>query len=240
MIVMFSDFGREGPYVGQMQGAILGIAPQVPCLSLMHDAPAYNARASAYLLAAASRSFSDGTVFLAVVDPGVGTSRRPVVLRAGGHTFVGPDNGLLAIAARYADAPEWFEIKWQPPRLSASFHGRDLFAPVAAMLAAGLPVALEPCQPSEGTEWPDDLPEVIYQDGYGNLMTGLRADGLSSDTVLMVRDQAVSAATTFAEVKEGELFWYQNSQGLVEIAANRGSAAGELWAEVGTPISFAC
>lgn len=236
---MFSDFGREGPYVGQMQGAIAAVAPQLPCLSLMHDAPSFDARASAYLLAAVANPFPEQTVFLCVVDPGVGSSRRPVVVQTEKYTFVGPDNGLLAIAARRAATAHWSEIRWQPSHLSTSFHGRDLFAPVAAMLAIGQAVELAPCEPAVGSTWPDDLAEVVYQDGYGNLMTGLRADQLPEETKLTVRDQVILPARTFAEVPENSLFWYANSQGLVEIAANRASAAELLWADVGTPVAIA-
>jgi len=236
MIVMFSDFGLEGPYVGQMQGAMAAIAPEVPCLSLMHDAPAFNPKASAYLLAATASYFPEQTFFLSIVDPGVGTGRKALVLRTERHTFVGPDNGLLAIAARRAATARWSEIIWHPMHLSASFHGRDLFAPVVAMLAAGVPVEEQPYAPEEGHDWPDDLAEVVYQDGYGNLMTGLRAGQVPQGAMLSLRDQLIAPARTFADMPVNSPFWYENSQGLIEIAANRASAAELLWAEVGTPV----
>ena len=138
MIVMFTDFGVAGPYAGQMKAALAAVAPAVSAIDLMHDAPVFRPKASAYLLAALVRPLPAGTVVLGVVDPGVGSpGRRPVAARAGGRWFVGPDNGLFAIAAQHAGGGEWWEIDWRPERLSNTFHGRDLFAPVAARLALG-------------------------------------------------------------------------------------------------------
>jgi S-adenosyl-L-methionine hydrolase (adenosine-forming) len=137
MIVLFTDFGAEGPYVGQMKAVLVQGAPGVPIVDLQHDAPAHDPRAAAYLLAALAPEFPAGSVFLAVVDPEVGGARRPLVVEADGRHFVGPDNGLFAILARRAGAPRCWTIDDKPARLSPTFHGRDLFAPVAARLAAG-------------------------------------------------------------------------------------------------------
>ncbi|MFQ5468633.1 MAG: S-adenosyl-l-methionine hydroxide adenosyltransferase family protein, partial [Kiloniellaceae bacterium] len=135
MIVLFTDFGPTGPYMGQVTGALMRDAPGVEIVQLMCDAPAFDPRASAYLLAAYGPDFPEGSVFLAVVDPGVGGPRAPLALQAGGRWYVGPDNGLLAMVARRAGpAARAWEITWRPARLSATFHGRDLFAPVAARL----------------------------------------------------------------------------------------------------------
>ena len=146
MIVLFTDFGR-GPYLGQMHAVLTRLAPEIPVVELFSDAPAFDAKASAYLLAAYAEVFAKGDVFICVVDPGVGGPRAPLVVEAGGRWYVGPDNGLLAMVARRAQAtgaPQAWEITWRPERLSASFHGRDLFAPVAAELARG---TLLPSQP---------------------------------------------------------------------------------------------
>ncbi len=137
MIVLFTDFGSAGPYVGQMRAVLVRAAPDVPVIELFSDAPAFNAKASAYLLAAYCAEFEPGTVFLAVVDPGVGGPREAIALEADGRWYVAPDNGLLALVARRADAAQWWRITWRPANLSASFHGRDLFALVAARLARG-------------------------------------------------------------------------------------------------------
>lgn len=231
MILVFTDFGRRGPYVGQVEAVLAEAAPGVPVVELLSDAPAFDPRASAYLLAALVEPLPAGAVVLAVVDPGVGGPRRPMVLRAGGRWYVGPDNGLLALVARRAGDVSAWEITWRPERLSATFHGRDLFAPVAARLARGEPPPGEPLPPGDGlvgADWPDDLAEIVYVDGYGNAATGLRAGRLAAGARLEVAGRILGRARRFGERPEGEAFWYENSYGLAEIAANRASAAAAL------------
>lgn len=239
MLVLFTDFGLGGPYVGQMKAVLYREAPGVPVVDLFADAPSFNPRASAYLLAAYVSEFPEGTVFLCVVDPGVGTeARRPVVVQAGGRWFVGPDNGLFhVVAMRAAERRRW-EITWRPERLSASFHGRDLFAPVAARLARGEPpegVDL-PWQAEELAGWAEDLYEVIYIDHFGNAITGVRAQSLRPSIFLLVSEHILTWARTFGEAAPGEAFWYENANGLVEIAVSSGSAAEVLGLEVGSEI----
>ena len=236
---MFTDFGLQGPYMGQMEAVLTGLAPSVRVVHLMSDAPHFNAKASAYLLAALTAPFPADTVFLCVVDPGVGTARRGLILRADGRWFVGPDNGLLAIVARHASEVEWHEILWRPQKLSASFHGRDLFAPVAAMLATGQMPDAAPCEPAIGREWADDLAEVIYVDHYGNLFTGLRAIGLPDGAGIGLGGRRLVQGLTFADAEPGELLWYPNAHGLVEIAANQGNAAALLGVGVGSALTVA-
>ena len=138
MIVLFTDFGWQGPYVGQMKAVLAQQAPDQTVIDLMHDAPVFNSRAAAYLLASLVEPFPKDTVFLAVVDPGVGSGeRRPCVLQADGRWYVGPDNGLFNVIAKQSAEYTAWVIDWQPDSLSDSFHGRDLFAPVAAQLASG-------------------------------------------------------------------------------------------------------
>lgn len=240
MILTFTDFGSKDPYLAQMKAVILQSAPGVPVLDLFTHAPAFSPKASAYLLAAYATEFAQGSVFLCVVDPGVGGARDPLVVRAGGRWFVGPDNGLLAISARReADARAW-RITWQPPRLSASFHGRDLFAPIAARLALGKEPPGEPIDANTlvGMDWPDNLAEVVYVDHYGNAMTGLRASTLKADALLEAGGRRLKRARTFSDVPEGEAFWYENANGLAEISVNRGSAARALALEPGTPVAI--
>ena len=136
MIVLFTDFGLAGPYTGQMKAVLARDAPGQPVIDLFADAPSRNPRAAAYLLAAYAAWFPAGTVFLAVVDPGVGGIRAPLIVSADGCCYVGPDNGLFELVLRRAREAQVWEITWQPAALSASFHGRDLFAPVAAKLAS--------------------------------------------------------------------------------------------------------
>ena len=243
MIVLFTDFGPAGPYTGQMKAVLHKDAPGVPVIDLMSDAPTCDPMASAYLLAALAPAFDAGTVFLGVVDPGVGGVRAPVMVEAGGRWFVGPDNGLFAIAARrqgevsQGDA-RWWEITWRGERLSASFHGRDLFAPVAARIAKGERPAGEPLDPSArpGSDWPDDLARVIYVDYFGNAVTGLRAETLAPGTELAAAGARFGQVRTFSDAGEGEAFWYANADGLAEIAVNRGRADAALGLTLGAAI----
>lgn len=241
MIVLFTDFGWRGPYIGQMKAVLARDAPDVVIVDLLHDAPVYDPRTAAYLLAAYLAELPSGAVLLGVVDPGVGSAaRRPVIVELGKRWLVGPDNGLFAIAARRAGGGLWHEILWRPARLSATFHGRDLFAPVAARLAQGVwPETRRLDAPqSLRLDWPEDLAEVVYVDHYGNLITGMRAGKLGSDDRVAICGRALSSRRTFSDAAVGEVFWYENSSGLVEIAANQGSAAEALGARLGTQFDY--
>lgn len=238
MILLFTDFGLTGPYQGQVKAVLQRCAPSAPVLDLFADAPFGNARASSYLLSAYSRAFPAGSVFLAVVDPGVGSKRRAIILRADERWFVGPDNGLFhAVVAHAADCDAW-EITWRPERLSSSFHGRDLFAPMAADLARGhFPEGTRALEARElKCDWPDELEEIVYIDHFGNAITGVRAGAVSDGTRLEAGGRQLSWALTFSEVEPGEAFWYENANGLVEIAVNQGRATDTLGLAVGSPI----
>jgi S-adenosylmethionine hydrolase len=232
MIVLFTDFGSDGPYVGQMKAVLHLEAPGVPVVDLFNDAPYCNPRASAYLLAAYGRDFPAGSVFLAVVDPGVGSARGAVMLHADDRWYVGPDNGLLEVVAAQAEHSEWWNIDWQPPQLSATFHGRDLFAPVAARLARGDPPAGHR-RDAPASPLPADLYEIIYIDHFGNAITGIRAATLDPRAVLRFDKTRLKAATTFADVAVGSSLWLANSSGLIEIAVNCGRADKVLGLAVG-------
>ncbi|MBL1274843.1 MAG: SAM-dependent chlorinase/fluorinase [Ectothiorhodospiraceae bacterium] len=242
MIVLFTDYGWQGPYVGQMKAACLQVAPTVPIIDLLHDAPVFDAHSSAYLLAAYASSFPEGTIFLGVVDPGVGSdSRQPVMLHVDGRWFVGPDNGLFDIVFQQGNASEWWNITWQPQSLSRTFHGRDLFAPVAAKLAMGeVPPGIT--MPfSENQKHPVfsaalDYYRVIYIDPFGNAITGLRASAFTGKRKLQIGKHRLNQAQTFSDVAVGDAFWYENANGLVEIAINQGSAAKVLEISVGDTI----
>ena len=239
MIVLFTDFGPSGPYVGQMRTAIAKYAPSEIAIDLLSDAPAFNPKASAYLLAALAPDFPDGAIFLCVVDPGVGGDRLPLIVKAKNQVFIGPDNGLFSIVARRSSTASVQKITWKPDYLSASFHGRDLFAPVAAMISTGKTDISEPI--SKDTlakpDWPDDLKSIIYIDHFGNAMTGIRAKTLSSLTRLEWRENNFSYARTFSSVESGAAFWYENANGLAEISINQGRA-DDLGLAVGEPISI--
>lgn len=239
MIILFTDFGVTGPYVGQLRAVLAREAPGVSVVELFSDAPACNPRAAAYLLPAYVDEFPEGSVFLTVVDPGVGSAERaPVVMRADGRWFVGPGNGLLDVVARRARESRWWEIQWRPERLSATFHGRDLFAPVAARLARGGDVPGRPLPPGHSAPdgWPEDLPEVVYVDGFGNGMTGMRASHVDPDARLRVEGTTIARARTYAESPPGSPFWYENANGLVEVGLAGGSAAASLGLGIGTPV----
>lgn len=237
MIALFTDFGLHGPYVGQVRAVLARHARGIPAIDLMHDAPAFDARAAGHLLVALAADFPAGTVFVAVVDPGVGTERRPVVVEAGGQWFVGPANGLFDVVSARAGTSRWWRITRAPEGRSTTFHGRDLFAPVAAALARGEPVPGQEMEPPQATDAGDDLAEVIYVDGFGNAMTGLRAPARPG-LRLRVGDRGLPGGRTFADAPAGEGLWLVNSIGLVEIAVNRGSAAAQLHLRPGTPVAW--
>ncbi|HZB93584.1 MAG TPA: SAM-dependent chlorinase/fluorinase [Stellaceae bacterium] len=241
MIALFTDFGLAGPYTGQMKAVLQQEAPGVPVIDLFADAPSRNPKAAAYLLAAYGAWFPAGTVLLAVVDPGVGGERAALVVEADGRFYVGPDNGLFELVRRRSAQARVFEITWRPPRLSASFHGRDLFAPVAAMLARGERPAAEerPAHFGRHPDWPDDLAEIVYLDHYGNAMTGLRAASLPAEAVLVAGGRRIPRARTFSGAAPGAPLWYENANGLAEIAVNLGRADAALGLSLGTAVMVA-
>jgi len=231
MIALFSDFGLEGPYIGQIKAVLLLEAPSTPVIDLFADAPVYDPRASAYLLAAYVPAFPQGTIFLCVVDPGVGSGgRRVAVINVDGRWFVGPDNGLFNIVASRGTSVRWWDVSWCPDDLSATFHGRDLFAPLAARLARGQtpPGQLQEVRPRLFADWPQDYWHIVYIDHFGNAMTGIRAGFLPRERSLVVRGHNFGYARTYSDVPPGQGFWYENANGLVEIAINQGRA-DERW-----------
>lgn len=239
MLALFTDFGAAGPYVGQMKAAIHRECPGATVIDLLADAPAHNPRAAAYLLAALAPEFPAATVFLGVVDPGVGDPlRRPAAVSVDGQWFVGPDNGLFNVVAMRGREVCWWDITWRPARLSASFHGRDLFAPVAARLARGEspPGTVCPVQDRIIPGWPEDLAEIVYIDHFGNAMTGMRAAKLAGAHSLQINDIGIAHARTFSAVPAGRAFWYENANGLVEVAVNQGSAARALRLAIGDKV----
>lgn len=236
MIVLFTDFGSRDPYVGQVKARLAEHAPAQQVIDLLHEVPDFNAHAGAHLLAALASGFPAGTVFLAVVDPGVGTPRDAVVVSAAGRWFVGPDNGLLSVLAiRQTDTRFW-RINWQPDTLSPTFHGRDLFAQVAAEIARGeFPVGkLAPIEKLAVEFDSGDLARVIYIDHYGNAWTGVR--GVPKNARVSAAGVAFKHSESFGFVGKGEGFWFMNSVGLLELAVNRGSAAQAFGLKVGDPV----
>jgi len=238
MIFLFTDFGSADLYVGQVKAVLAAQAPKVPVIDLMNDAPLFNIKAGAHLLAALAAWIPRNSVTLAVIDPGVGGPRGAIAVFADGRWFVGPDNGLISVTAARAARVEAYDIGWRPRSLSASFHGRDLFAPVAAMLAAGRrrTARLEKRRRLSVSLGADDIAEVIYVDHYGNLITGMRAAAVPPHRNMTLRGRRIAHARVFAAAAPGQLFWYENSLGLVEIAANGASAQRLLRLNPGDPL----
>lgn len=239
MLVLFTDFGWQDPYVGQVKAVLHQQAAGIPVVDLLHTVPDFNTHAAAQLLPALATAFPPGTVFLCVVDPGVGGPREAVVVEADGRWYVGPDNGLLSIVAGRASHCRHWRIDWRPTSVSASFHGRDLFAPMAARIAKGeVPEhGLAPI-PSLNVQFDvGDLARIIFIDHYGNAWTGIRGGLLDAQTTgLTVMGHTLPWRRVFSDAAKGEAFCYVNSAGLVEIAVNRSHAARQLGVALGDPV----
>jgi S-adenosylmethionine hydrolase len=234
MIGLLTDFGTRDPYLGQMHAVLAQEAPDVPVVDLWHSLPNFDARAGAYLLPAYARGLPPGSVYVCVVDPGVGSSRPAVALELDGDWYVGPDNGLFAVLWRRARTRQCHVIDWRPAEMSASFHGRDLFAPVAALLARGQHPAMHEAKlKAHGDAWPEELQEVVYIDHYGNAITGMRAAAIKQKGSLQLANRLVPHAETFSDAPREQAFWYENSNGLVEIAVNSGCAEQGLGLHLG-------
>ena len=265
IITFLSDYGHSDEFVGVCHGVIARRCPQARVIDLTHEIPPQDVRQGALVLASAAPYLPAG-VHLAVVDPGVGASgpgsRRAVALRASeaGHALVGPDNGLLMPAAEaLGGAAEAVEVSGSPERLagmSATFHGRDLFAPVAAALAAGAqlsqvgealdPSRLCPLDVSRARVRDGALrTHVLRSDRFGNLVLDARARDLGELGARPGSEVAVHhghrlhiarIARAFADVAEGELLLYEDSQRLLALAVNRGSAGELLGAAAGAQL----
>ncbi len=240
VIALFTDFGLGGPYTGQMKAVLARDAPGIEVIELMSDLPPFDPEGAGYLLAALAPELPRGTVFVCVVDPGVGSDERaPWRVEADGRHFVGPGNGLFDPLIAAAGEVRVAEILWRPRHLSATFHGRDLFAPVAARVARGEPVASRALDPEPiRRRTARELARVLYVDAFGNAITGLRAPPDGEAALLEVAGRRLGHALTFAARAPGEAFWHVDSIGLVEVSVNRGSAAERLALGVGSPVAF--
>ncbi|MDX1518737.1 MAG: SAM-dependent chlorinase/fluorinase [Gammaproteobacteria bacterium] len=237
MICLFTDYGHEGPYLGQVETVLLNLVPGEVIINLMADVPRNNPKSGAYLLASLTKYIPENSVVFSVVDPGVGTGKdEPVALRVNHRWYVGPDNGLLDLICRNAVVEKSIRITWRPDNISNSFHGRDLYAPVCTMIVKGEFEFGDDFKWQDNHEWPEDLGEIIYADRFGNCMTGIRAGTVSHDAGIKVGSQITSYAPTFGEIEPGRPFWYENSIGRVEVSVNRGSAAELMNAGVGDPV----
>jgi S-adenosylmethionine hydrolase len=242
MITFLTDFGTSDSYVGEVKGVLASLAPGVPVIDISHSLAPGNIRAGAHILGRTWHRYPGGTVHLVVVDPGVGGTRAAIAVESGGHFFVGPDNGVLT-SAFYKSSPQIIRLP-VPDGAAATFHGRDLFAPVAARLALGEPIQrMGDAFSGEPTRLVDPVPwyqgksvigEVMYVDHFGNLVSNLTEDLVPSYAILEVDDfQVGPVRRTFGDVPPGELLAYIGSGNTVEIAVRDGSAARRLGVGVG-------
>ena len=242
VITLLTDFGTADYFVGAVKGAILSVNPAAVIADITHEIPAQDISAGAFALLAAYKTFPAGTTHVAVVDPGVGSSRRPVIVNANEQYFVGPDNGLFTYIYDREPSHRIFHItseRYFRPEPSSTFHGRDIFAPVAAALSQGV-------APEEfGPEINDEvrLPSletplrIIHIDRFGNCITNITRDGLKSGEALVINGRTITEFRNFyGEGSATEPFAIWGSAGFLEISVAGGSAAKTLGAKRGDPV----
>ncbi|MCH9023038.1 MAG: SAM-dependent chlorinase/fluorinase [Planctomycetes bacterium] len=236
MIVLLTDFGQS-EYVGMMKGVIYGICAEAQVVDLYHGVEAQNVREGAWILQQSYRYFPAGTIFLCVVDPQVGTSRRAVVIAAKQYFFVGPDNGLMWPAAS-ADGIEKVAIIAIPDEASRTFHGRDVFAPAAARLEMGEDLFAGQQEEVHLTELhfslKDRQGEVVRIDHFGNIITNLtHIDRQSYQLQWKSVERVIPFYETYAQAKADELFVIKGSGETLELSVNGGKAIEKLPVQVG-------
>ncbi len=256
IITLLTDFGVVDHYVASMKGVILSLCPDATLVDISHDMTPYAIPEAAYTLAQAWQCYPKGTTHLAVVDPGVGSERRPIIAEVAGHRFVAPDNGLLSMILLAHPQPKVREItaaKYFRQPVSSTFHGRDIFAPVAAHLAGGLAPAkfgkliADPVlgdftnrtQTGPG-RWTG---HVLKVDRFGNIITNLdwanfREIAKSPFTLTIGRRAVRRFCATYAEAPKGQLFAVRGSSGYVEVSLNQADAASTLGIVTGSQISL--
>lgn len=254
LIALLTDFGARDHYVGTMKGVMLGVCPDVTLVDICHDIPVHDVLAGALELAASYRYFPSGTIFLVVVDPGVGSARRGIAVECGEYLFVAPDNGVLSLV--FDEMPprrtvELGERRYARPTISKTFEGRDRFAPAAAWLAKGLEltalgrpagqlVRLDVPKPAVTSQAIDG--QVVRVDRFGNLVTNIDRrtfDGfMSGDAIaIQIGDQEVGrVVSTYADARPGELCALFGSSDHLEIALNGASAAASTGAGRGSAV----
>lgn len=257
IVSLLTDFGAKDAYVGAMKGVIMGICPSITLVDISHEVEKHNVLQGAFLLSQASPYFPEGSIHLAVVDPGVGTARRRIIVQGSRCLYVGPDNGILSLAVKREGVVKVLEIKneeFMLPHPSRTFEGRDVFAPVAAYLAKGVNIdefgteirsfiSLSITEPEKrGGELHG---EVIYIDGFGNITTNISEDilrevtyGASIEVTIGRVSKAGPFCRTYGEVLAGSPLLTLGSSGLLEVAVNSGSAERLFKAKVGSRVTF--
>ena len=255
IITLTTDFGLKDPYVAEMKAVILSISPKTKIVDITHEIEKFNIRMGAYTLAAACPYFPKGTIHVAVIDPGVGTKRKAILIQTRNSYFIGPDNGVLALAVKGRGIRHIYRMensKFTLPKISNTFHGRDVFAPAAAYLANGI-------SPSEfGPEIPEIVMpkfvkitktktnltgEIINIDGFGNIITNLREKDLGlMGTKKMVNLKLKNTrlklrlCKAYSEVKAQQPLVIIGSHNFLEISINRGNAAENFKIRVGDKV----
>ncbi|WP_438315942.1 SAM hydrolase/SAM-dependent halogenase family protein [Candidatus Caldatribacterium sp. SIUC1] len=261
LVVLLTDWGTKSYYQGVVKGVIKKVAPEVEVIDLTHEVEPFNVREAMHVLVRAYQDFPPGTVFMAVVDYGVGTERKAIAFETeSGYFFVGPDNGLFTLVAEEdkilriveLENPEYF----YKPIPSSSFHGRDIFAPVSAYLAKGVDLSafgrrleglvLLPYEKAR-KENGEIIGEVAFFDRFGNVETNIPGILLKDlkffSTVTIKKDGGEFVATycrTYGDVAEGELLIHTDSSGFLEIAVNQGNAREKLKLQGGERIAVLC
>ena len=255
LITLTTDFGTTDHFTGTMKGVILGFAPKVTLVDISHEVRPFEILEGGFVLALAYKWFPKGTIHMIVVDPGVGTERRPVLVEAAGQYFIAPDNGVLSMIylAEKHKVREITNKKYWLPKVSRTFHGRDVFAPSAAHLALGMRpptfgklihdyVQLSQVTPVRQSRraWTGT---VLHQDRFGNLITNLHIDEFDDVRkgpfeISVGLQRVTRLALAFADCDPGELFVIVGSSGYLEVAVNQGSAAKQLGCGTGAPVDL--
>ncbi len=256
LITLTTDFGYKDPFVGTMKGVIFGINPDAHIIDLCHGIPPQDLTAAALVLRSAVPFFPRGSIHMAVIDPGVGSSRKPLLIESEGSFFVGPDNGIFGPVLKGKETGQIVELSNESYHLkptSSTFHGRDIFAPAAARLSLGVPPQSlgTKVKGFEKLDWPEVVKigntiegEVLYIDGFGNLITNVQAgdlNGLQSiqSEKLLISLGAITIrglASNYATAREGEYVALIDSWGLLEISIFKGNAALDSRAQKGDPV----
>jgi len=257
IITLLTDFGLRDSYVAEMKAVILSICPEANIIDISHEVRKYDIRMGAYLLARASRYFPNGTIHLAIVDPGVGSERRAIIVESQRAYYVGPDNGILMMAAEIDGIKHVYQItnkKYMLKTISRTFHGRDIFSPVAAHLARGIPPKefgpeiknpIKPSYTKPKTINKTIEGEIIHIDDFGNIITNITIEnlkeiGITEGDIINVKigekTMKLKLCTSYTEIPPNQPLTIIGSGETLEISINQGNAAKTLQTNVGDKV----